>query len=108
MYGYTGIGCTGLNIQLLEDMGKFLEQLKTPWAPGGDLNIDTSDPGLLGWCTLVGGTSIAPKAPTCHKQTLDYFIVSRGVAAAVTSVSALFAGPSSPHVPVLMELGFSP
>ena len=70
-------------------------------------------PGLVKWTQLLNGAIVAPDTATFSSgagkaRCLDFFIVSRGMAAAVQSIIPLHAAPCGPHTPVQLSLqGFS-
>ncbi|CAK0885126.1 unnamed protein product [Prorocentrum cordatum] len=93
---------------MLEDLGVFLRRSRSPWILAGDFNLPPEDIKLCKWVELLKGTIVAPSGPTCFASksgsTIDYYIVSQGLANFVSDVRAVYGTPSSPHVAVAMLL----
>eukprot|EP00972_Heterocapsa_arctica_P075618 11155294-Heterocapsa_arctica.AAC.1 len=61
-----------------------------------------------GWLHQFGGEVVAPEGHTCSKglgNTLDFFIVSRGLRPFVKSIHIWQDAPISPHSPIIMVIG---
>eukprot|EP00959_Pyramimonas_sp_CCMP1952_P226607 4738239-Pyramimonas_sp.AAC.1 len=98
IYGHVGVGCTGLNAELLQYLAVYHQGSRTPWVPGGDFDNPSNDLGLLKWSQMLGATVAAPPCATFSagsgaSRCLDIFVVSCGVANCVADLSALPAAP---------------
>eukprot|EP00972_Heterocapsa_arctica_P051721 7609318-Heterocapsa_arctica.AAC.1 len=77
-----GIGLTGINLDILETIGRFTMLLNFPWILAGDWNMEPDMIRAAGWLHQFGGGVIAPADHTCSKvmgNTLDYFIAARAL-----------------------------
>eukprot|EP00972_Heterocapsa_arctica_P000745 105282-Heterocapsa_arctica.AAC.1 len=82
VYMKDGIGLTGINLDIMQTIGRFTMLLNTPWVLAGDWNMEPDMIRAAGWLHQLGGEVIAPTEQTCSKglgNALDYFIVARAL-----------------------------
>eukprot|EP00972_Heterocapsa_arctica_P089960 13271853-Heterocapsa_arctica.AAC.1 len=82
VYMKDGLGLAGINLEILERIGRFTMLLNTPWILAGDWNMEPNNIAAAGWLHQFGGELVAPEGQTCSKglgNTLDYFIVARAL-----------------------------
>ncbi|CAK0809422.1 unnamed protein product, partial [Prorocentrum cordatum] len=91
-----------------EQLGVFLRRSKSPWVLAGGFNLAPDDVKLREWVELLTGAIAAPSGPTCfaskNGSTIDYLVVSQGLANFVSDVRAIYGTPSSPHVAASLQL----
>ena len=107
MYLKDGVKGTGVNIEFLHVLGQYLSCLEVPWIAAGDWNMSPGELRATGWLGQVAGDMIAPSGFTCSAgggDTLDYFVVSAGLASRCTGAGVWSAAPSSPHSPVWLTI----
>ena len=87
--------------QLLKrDLGLALQEVTIPWIVLGDWNALPSELLDNGWAQRLGACVRAPQVPTCtsgHGNTIDYLLLSPGLATRLDSVSSVLEGPTKPH-----------
>ena len=71
------------------------------WCVGVDFNMTPETLEHIGFPKRIGGTVRAPDAPTCvgtSSSTIDFFLVSRGLAQAPATKEAVRAAEVRPHL----------
>ena len=108
-YLHTGIGISAeANLNLLHAIAATLRPCAGNWLLGGDFNCTPDQLRATGWLELVGGSIVAPSAPTCGERTIDFFVI--GASLAHTALSAHTVGDDEcrPHHPVRCLLRAKP
>ena len=104
IYLQSGVGMSTGNLRLLEEAAKLLMSLPGPWILSGDFQVGPTVLIESGFPRLAKGVVAAPRQATCHGNTIDYFVVSEGLAGSVYSVRTLDGSPFDPHSPVRLLL----
>ena len=97
-------GLSAENLSILDHVAGTLARIRGPWIIGGDWNIT---PELLlstNWLSMVHGTIVAPRAPTCHGAVYDFFVVADGLIPSVAGVSRVDDAGLHPHWPTRLLL----
>lgn len=81
-----------------------MKTLDGPWLIGGDFNANPRDLAESRWPQVIGGTIIAPSAPTCHNSTYDFFVVCNSIAGDVAAVQVMCDSGLNPHAPTRLYL----
>ena len=91
VYTQTGIGYTGTNIVLLDQLGERLKAYGRPFILGGDFNMSKVHLQNSGWLAALDAQIVSPPEGqhTCFDHTgkgadIDYFVVSRVLCSAVS------------------------
>ena len=103
-YLWVNEGASRRNLDLLQMMARRIEAVKGPWIIAGDFNMSPGELAQTGWLGLVGGIVISPGRPTCGANTLDYFVVSEGLAPAIAGVSIIDDVARKPHALIRLYL----
>ena len=96
------------NLDYLQAVAGVLKSLRGPWVFAADFQNTPEQLRESGWLELVGGKIVAPTLPTCHKRTIDYFVVSKDLAGAVMGVLPVGDASCKPHKPVRMYIRARP
>ena len=108
LYLWTKEGLSKRNLDLLQELAKTIRGLKSPWIIGGDFQVSPHVLASSGWLALAEGVVVAPTAPTCGANTIDYFVVAEGLEHVVLGISVLNNAVFSPHSPVRLLLQTAP
>ena len=66
VYAKDGIGPTGENLELMEELTALVRSLDGPWVMAGDWNMTPETLTASGWPRIVDGTIVATELPTCN------------------------------------------
>ena len=104
-YGRSGVPVAG-QIQTLAALGQAVRSSGLPFIIGGDWQISPEALMQTKFPHRLGAEIVAPESPTNLRSgsTLDFFLVSRQIRAAVGSVEARGDLYFSPHVPVVLSI----
>ena len=92
------------NLELLQATAALVKTLRGPWILAGDFNASPQALAATNWPQVLGGTIVAPSAPTCHSSTYDYFVICDSLAPLVSGVQVIQNAGLSPHSPCRLYL----
>ena len=108
-YLHSSLGITArANMDLLQSIAAVLSTVEGPWVLGGDWNCTPEQLEKTGWLRLVKGKVCAPKLTTCMERTIDFFVISENLTAAVHDTVVVNGALSHPHKPVRLYLRAEP
>ena len=81
-----------------------LHTIRVPWIFAADCNCTPTQLKDTGWLQLVGGVIVAPKLAACNARTIDFFVVSKDLAAAVAGIVVIDDAVCNPHSPVRLYI----
>jgi len=102
VYLWTAEGMTPRNIEIMAEVSKLTKVLRGPWVVAGDFNVNPE--ALKQWAIDNRATIHHSKAPTCHSNHYDYFIVHRSLTTAVAGVQTIDCLGGRPHYGVRLLL----
>ena len=101
VYFFDGLGCTGDNLDLMEEVGVFLRGRRGPFLIIGDFNIEPDMLEEHGWPQWLGAAVVRPPVPfTCTSgqcRVLDYALVSCALANHVVLLPDFCWALDAPH-----------
>ena len=100
VYLWHSEGLSARNLDLLQTLAQVISRLRGPWLLAGDFNFTPQELVASGWLQLVRGRVSVPRAPTCGKKTLDFFVTSSSLAGLIAGVSVVHNARFHPHSPV--------
>ena len=104
-YLYSSLGITHKhNMDWLQDASVVLKTLRGPWILAADFNATPEQLTETGWLKTVGGVIVAREGTTCKKNTIDFFVVSQGLAGSVVGASVIDDALCEPHRPVRLYI----
>ena len=108
VYPWMAEGLSKRNVDLVHALALTLRSIRGPWVVGADRDLDLAVLSMSGWPALVSGTVVAPTEVTCGTNVLDFFVVSDGLAHAVTGVAVVEGSGVKPHAPVRLYVHAAP
>ena len=104
-YGMSGTPLAG-QVHVLSALGQLVKGCGLPFIIGGDWQVNPEVLETSKFPHRIGADIVAPVGPSNLRSgnTLDYFLVSRSIRAAVIDVSTRDDLFFSPHVPVILNL----
>jgi hypothetical protein len=104
-YGISGKPIAG-QLQTLAALGQFVKSCALPFIIAGDWQVSPAVLAESRFPHRLGAEILAPDGPTNLRSgsTIDYFVVSRVIAAAVSQVQARHDLYLAPHVPVIASV----
>ena len=112
LYLTTGLGGTGSNLKLLEEVANLVRLEMRPGFIGADFQMDPDVLDGTNFCHMVAGQIVAPVNATCvtHKSgnVIDYFVCHGGIGLLADQVIVEQGQVVSTHRPVKMLLANRP
>ena len=104
-YGISGKPIAG-QLQTLAALGQLVKGCGLPFVIAGDWQVSPAALAESKFPHRMGAEIMAPEGPTNLRSgsTLDYFVISRSISAAVSQVQARHDLYLSPHVPVIASI----
>ena len=100
-YLWTGIGLTGRNLEVLQQLAMLVSLTRHPVVIAADWQATPIELGDTGWMARLGLAPIVPESidTTCSVggRLIDFFVVSHELVGAVVSVEAIPEVPWGPH-----------
>ena len=92
------------NLDMMQAIGAVLATLKGPWVICADWQGTPEDLEQTGWMKMIGGVIVAPEMATCHKRTIDFFVISEGLASSSRGAVTVGDALCKPHKPARLYL----
>ncbi len=112
VYGYSGKGPTAANADLLRAVGVRIQCQGEDWQHviGGDFNLTPEQVVDIGFADQLNATIVSAECSrgTCRTptaaRTIDYFLMTDGMAMAVQQVAVIEGAGIKTHVPVAVQM----
>ena len=107
-YLWTGIGLTGRNLEVLQQLAMLVSLTRHPVVIAADWQATPVELGDTGWMARLGLAPVIPENTdtTCSVggRLIDFFVVSHELLGAVVSVEAIPEVPWGPHWAVQLKI----
>ena len=107
-YLWTGIGLTGRNLEVLQQLAMLVSLTRHPVVIAADWQATPTELGDTGWMARLGLAPVIPENTdtTCSigGRLIDFFVVSHELLGAVVSVEAIPEVPWGPHWAVQLKM----